>query len=89
MHVWYYYSAISNDCAKASNNQKKRRSKTMTTKKQIKEQLWKMVEQAIAEEDYSIMREAFQISYENDVEMIECDDYVMVEDERFDFNGAF
>lgn len=61
----------------------------MTTKKQIKEQLWKMVEQAIAEEDYSIMREAFQISYENDVEMIEGDDYVMVEDERFDFNGAF
>ena len=59
------------------------------TKQQIKEQLWNMVERAIAEENYSIMREAFQLSYETDVEMIEGDDFVMVEDERFDFNGAF
>jgi len=58
-------------------------------KRQIKEQLWKMVEQAIAEENYSIMREAFCIAYKNDIEMIEADDHVMVEDERFDFNGAF
>ena len=58
-------------------------------KQQIKEMLWKMVEQAIAEEKYSIMREAFHIAYLNDIEMIEADDHVMVGDERFDFNGAF
>ena len=56
---------------------------------EIKKQLWEMVEKAIAEEDYSIMREAFRIAYKNDIEMIEADDHVMVEDERFDFNGAF
>ena len=58
-------------------------------KQEIKEQLWEMVEKAISEEDYSIIREAFDIAYRNDIEMIEADDHVMVEDERFDFNGAF
>ena len=56
---------------------------------EIKKQLWEMVEKAIAEEDYSIMREAFLVAYKNDIEMIEADDHVMVEDERFDFNGSF
>lgn len=58
-------------------------------KREIKKQLWEMVEKAIAKEDYSIMREAFWIAHKNDIEMIEADDHVMVEDERFDFNGAF
>ena len=61
----------------------------MMDKRQVKERLWAMVEKAIKEENYSIMRDAFQLSYEADVEMIEGDDFVMVEDERFDFNGAF
>jgi hypothetical protein len=59
------------------------------TKREAKEALWTMVEKAIAEEDYSIMRDAFSFAYANGVEMIEADEYVMVEDERFDFNGAF
>lgn len=58
-------------------------------KREIKKQLWEMVEKAIAEENYEIMREAFSVAGHNDIEMIECDDCVYVEDERFDFNGAF
>ena len=57
--------------------------------KEIKEKLMDMVEQAIREEDYGIIREAFSIAYKNNIDMTEGDDFVMVEDEKFYFNGAF
>lgn len=57
--------------------------------KQILPKLWAMVEEAIATNDYSLIRDALCLAYENDIYMSESDDHVYVEDDRFDFNGAF
>lgn len=55
----------------------------------MKEQIRKMVAEAIENGDYSQIRKAFEVAYENGIFMAEDEDYVMVEDEVFYFNGAF
>lgn len=48
-----------------------------------------LVVEAIETGDYSLINKAFEIASEKGIFMEEDDEWVMVEDERFDFNGAF
>ena len=55
----------------------------------MKEQIKGMVMNGIETGDYSYIREAEKMAYENGIEMTFDDEWVSVEDEVFYFNGAF
>lgn len=48
-----------------------------------------LVKKAIDIGDYNLIREALDIAYDEGIWMCEDDEFVMVEDEVFYFNGAF
>lgn len=48
-----------------------------------------LVKKAIDIGDYNLIREALDIAYDEGIWMCEDDEFVMVEDEAFYFNGAF
>ncbi len=48
-----------------------------------------LVKKAINVGDYNFIREAMKIAYTEGIDMCEDDEFVMVEDEVFYFNGAF
>jgi len=54
----------------------------------MREQLVDMVKEAIKTGDYNLIRQAMRIC-PDDVFMAEDDEFVMVDDEVFYFNGAF
>lgn len=58
----------------------------MTTREKVEE----LVNKGIEERDYNFIREAMMLcSDESGVFMAEGDDYVMIDDDIFPFNGAF
>lgn len=59
--------------------------KTMDAFTRIEE----LVKKAINTGDYNFIREAIGIAYDEGIFMCEDDEFVMVEDEVFYFNGAF
>ena len=48
-----------------------------------------LVKRAIETGDYSLINKAFELASKNGIFMEEDDEYVMVEDDVFYFNGAF
>lgn len=57
-------------------------------REQAKEKMIALCNTAVAEEDYSLIKEAEKIAYEYGIEMAFDDDYVSVEDEVINFNGV-
>lgn len=56
----------------------------------IREQVVELVKKGIQSGDYNFIREAMRMcSDENGVFMAEDDEFVMVDDDLFYFNGAF
>ena len=58
------------------------------TREQAKEKMIALCSTAVADEDYSLIKEAEKMSYEYDIEMVFDDEYVLVEDEMISFNGV-
>lgn len=48
-----------------------------------------LVKTAIDTGDYSLIRNAMDIAEYEEIFMLEDDDFVMIEDEVYNFNGAF
>lgn len=66
-----------------------RRKEVGTVKMNAIKRIEELVLAAIDTGDYRLVRKAMDIAEDEEIFMLEADDCVMIEDEVYNFNGAF